>query len=297
MTKQARRCVRLSCVRTPPGEVAMMTDTLVDKWVVVELCGQRYALPVAAVRELLSARGVKLVQLPQAAEDVVGVLKLRDETVPILDLRNRLGMQSLESEIREFLQLLADRRKDHEDWLTELEACVRESRKFRLATDPHKCKFGKWYDALRANARELQRWTNGDLSMRRIIDDFDGPHQRIHAITQKVEEFLEQGDVDAAQAIIERTRQGDLASMNALFEEAARLLPELRQPSIVIVEYADRRWGLMVDALIDVESISMDDVSDPEMLAGGPTEGFARQHGSDALVSLLSIERVLGEGG
>ena len=273
----------------------MVTDTLVDKWVVVELRGQQYSLPVASVRELLSARGVKLVQVPNAPADVVGVLKLRDETLTVIDLRVRLGMTSMESETQAYITLLEDRRKDHEDWLAELEACVREGRKFRLATDPHACKFGKWYDNLLSDERELHHLTNGDLGMRRIVNEFADPHRRIHAVATEVEALLSREDTKAAHTLINHTRDVTLASMITLFDEAKRMLPELRQPSIVIVEHDERRWGLLVDALVDVESISADSISDPETIVGGATEGFAKRGESESLVSLLSVERILND--
>jgi purine-binding chemotaxis protein CheW len=48
---------------------------------------QRYGLPVASVRELV--RAARLTPLPRAPDVVEGLLNLRGELIPVLDLRRR----------------------------------------------------------------------------------------------------------------------------------------------------------------------------------------------------------------
>lgn len=55
-----------------------------------DLAGQRYAIPLAAVREVL--RAVSIAPLPSAPAIVEGVVNLRGRPVPVLDLRRRLGI-------------------------------------------------------------------------------------------------------------------------------------------------------------------------------------------------------------
>src|SRR5215469_5263815 len=52
--------------------------------------GRRYGLPAAEVREL--ARAVTIVPLPRPRALVEGVIDVRGEAVPVLDLRARLGL-------------------------------------------------------------------------------------------------------------------------------------------------------------------------------------------------------------
>jgi purine-binding chemotaxis protein CheW len=52
--------------------------------------GQRYALPVVDVRELL--RAVRLTHLPRAPDVVEGLLNLRGELLPVLSLRRRFRL-------------------------------------------------------------------------------------------------------------------------------------------------------------------------------------------------------------
>jgi purine-binding chemotaxis protein CheW len=54
------------------------------------LHGQRYALPAPAVRELV--RAARLTPLPHAPDVVEGLLNLRGELLPVLDLRRRFRL-------------------------------------------------------------------------------------------------------------------------------------------------------------------------------------------------------------
>ena len=60
------------------------------RWVSFELAGQRYALPILDVQEVLNIAMIEPV--PGAPEGVLGVLNLRGSIVTVLDLRHRLGL-------------------------------------------------------------------------------------------------------------------------------------------------------------------------------------------------------------
>jgi purine-binding chemotaxis protein CheW len=56
------------------------------------LSGQRYALSVGSVREILDLPS--MARLPGASSSVLGVIDVRGETVPIVDLARRLGVEA-----------------------------------------------------------------------------------------------------------------------------------------------------------------------------------------------------------
>jgi purine-binding chemotaxis protein CheW len=66
-------------MKSPPSEVLLFT-----------LDGQRYGLPSADVRELV--RAARLTPLPRAPDVVEGLLNLRGELLPVLDLRRRFRL-------------------------------------------------------------------------------------------------------------------------------------------------------------------------------------------------------------
>ena len=64
------------------------------QWVLTRLEEQDYAVPVGDVVEVL--RVVALTPLPDSPAWVLGILNLRGRSVPVLDLRRRLGLTPIE---------------------------------------------------------------------------------------------------------------------------------------------------------------------------------------------------------
>ncbi len=104
-------------------------------WVIVQLKNQEFGVPTSNVRELVSRPEVGPV--PGTPPHMRGVMNLRGRIIPVVDLRQRLGMTSATDETERFC-VVDQRRQDHVKWLAELESSVREDREFKLATDPHR---------------------------------------------------------------------------------------------------------------------------------------------------------------
>ena len=223
-------------------------------YLVFMLRGQSFALSVDFVRELLARKGRRIHQIPGANRIHTGVLRLRNEVLPVVDLRSLFGWESLDEQNRAFIETLDARERDHIHWLNELEACAREGREFTLAIDPHKCNFGRWYDALMSDPQALAEITHGDMSLNRLLRSFDSPHKRIHAIAQQVMDLVAEGRTDEAFALIQQSRDRDLADLRRLFAEARDAI----HPLLVVVEHDGQKVALQVDEIervIDVEQL------------------------------------------
>lgn len=62
--------------------------------VVFRLGGQRYALPIEAVQEIQQI--VAMSEVPESQPGVIGMINLRGDVIPALDLRRSLGMETQE---------------------------------------------------------------------------------------------------------------------------------------------------------------------------------------------------------
>lgn len=62
-------------------------------WLVLRVAGREYALAVGNVREVL--RMVALTPMPGACPWLAGLVNLRGQGVPVLDLRRRLGLPAV----------------------------------------------------------------------------------------------------------------------------------------------------------------------------------------------------------
>jgi purine-binding chemotaxis protein CheW len=63
-----------------------------DQFVIFQLGAEHYGIGVSTVREIVDRPEITAV--PEAPRDMVGVINLRDQVVPVIDLRTRLAIAS-----------------------------------------------------------------------------------------------------------------------------------------------------------------------------------------------------------
>ncbi|MFC1812573.1 chemotaxis protein CheW [Thermodesulfobacteriota bacterium] len=254
-------------------------------WVILRLQNQRFAVSTDCVREMVAMP--KIVSLPQTPHYIRGVINLRDQVIPVIDLRMRLGITSSLNEVVDLIELLDQREQDHKDWLVELESSVKKRREFKLATDPHQCKFGIWYDNFKTD--------NSILAS--CLRKFDDPHKRIHAIADEVKKLEEKEDFDSAFSLIERTREGDLAKMINLFSEARSLLRETHREIALIIEWREKAMAAAVDSVETVEKLSESNIEKVPTIAytmdNECVSGIGKREESDELIQILDVSSLI----
>jgi len=202
-----------------------------------------YGVSSENVREIVLLP--KVVGIPNAPADIRGVINLRGNIVQLVDLRVRLGLPSAKVELDALIQLLHDREQDHHNWLTELEACVRERRPFKMARDPHACKFGRWYD----------KYQTDNSLMKMALKKMNEPHRIIHATADEVLRRAEQGDVKGAMELLADRRSKELAELSRLFDESRDILREHHRELAVVMLHGDQRFAISIDLMEAVERI------------------------------------------
>ncbi len=265
-----------------------------NRWLTFQLAEYTFAVNIGMVRELLSEKDLTITRPPQAEHGIGGVARVRDDVVPVVDLRPLLGFRSMHEETNEIVQMLSDREQDHINWLTELESSVKEERPFTLQVNPNLCAFGKWYNSLIGNQSRLNEFTNGDLTLTEVIERFNQPHQRIHRIAQRVTDLVEKGDVKQAMSIIEECHDTDLKLMIDLFGRCRQLYATLRQGVLMICDWHGHHLGALVDSVDEVVIFKPDEMHDIAGLTNGNgfVDGVANLAGRDQLLQVLSIEAI-----
>jgi len=211
---------------------------------VLKLQDTLLALPTDCVRSMVLLPPITFV--PQRSPAIRGVMNLRGQVLPVLDLRVQLGLPSLQQEVQTLIGILHEREQDHVNWLTELCAATREKRPFTLARDPHKCKFGKWYDTYTP--------CNQSVAVMSLWRSFDYPHRRIHAIADRINTLTAESRFAAAQALIETTRDTDLCELRQSFDALRTLLRETSREIAVVMKVGDQQFAVGVDEVSAVES-------------------------------------------
>lgn len=225
--------------------------------------------------------------VPHSPRYVRGIINLRGKVLPLIDLRVRLGYTSSLDEHRDFLTMMAQREQDHRNWLNELESSVEEEREFTLATDPHKCAFGKWYDTFQSD----------DNALMAFIRKFDRPHRKIHALAHKVEALIAEGRVVEANALIADTRSQDLQRMVKLFSSVGDVLRESHREIAMIIETPQFDYGVAIDQIKAVEFLKQGTIEElPRGLEMQVTNNLVtligRRQRDDSTVQILDPLRI-----
>lgn len=260
-----------------------------SQWVYFEIDKGWYALPVGQVRELIQTPTV--VKVPKVPDYLLGVVTLREVTLPVIDLRLRLGLPSLTSVRDKMMELMRQRQQDHLDWLAALKDHVNKGIPFTKALDPGKCAFGQWYATYQTE----------DLALGSLLKKFDEPHQAVHAIGAEVIKLKEQGNEEEAFRIIERTELGELREMIILFDQVIDHLHHQESQVTVVTELSHGVCGLLVDKVESVLTLEKSEIGPkPAMSSGGKDTsemvvGVARPKAfKDRMILLLDPDRGLG---
>ncbi|MCP3945064.1 MAG: hypothetical protein GY710_26800 [Desulfobacteraceae bacterium] len=256
-------------------------------WVIFRLIEQQFAVSANQVKEMIKMP--KVVSIPKTPNYFRGIMNLRGRVIPVIDLRKKMGMTSFLDETQDLIDLLIQREQDHKNWIIELESSVKDRREFKLATNPHECAFGKWYDNFSTKNKILEY----------CLKKFDTPHKKIHSIAIEVKTHEKKNDFDGAFHIINKTKTNELAHMIKLFEEARNLLTEDQKEIALILEKKKKFIALSVDAIETIEKLSLADIEEvPPIMATGKNpyiSGLGKRNTGKGLVQLLTIEPIFND--
>ena len=159
-----------------------------------------------------------------------------------------MGLPILEESDTEFLNLFKQRKQDHINWLNELDSCISDNRDFKLALDPHKCAFGKWFDSFQTN----------DVNLKTYLIEFDKPHQLIHSIANKAIDAKNEKGISSAKKIIEETKKNELSQIIKLFDDLPKVLKLSSRELAVVINYKNNKLALTADSTDSIIKIEFD---------------------------------------
>ena len=254
-------------------------------WAIVEVKNQLFAIATQDMREMVVMPVAA--QVPDVPDYIRGVINLRGRVLPVVDLRKRMGLASALDETERFCALMQQREQDHRSWLDELEASVNERRPFTLTTDPHKCKFGLWYD----NYRAENPWAAA------LLRKFDAPHQQIHGVAVEIEKLRVGEAWDNAGQLIAQTREGLLSSLVRLFGELRDLARKAERETAVILTGENRSFAVTVDVARSIEKFPADHIEEVSSVVRVSHDGvigrLAKRAKGKEVVLIIETDRLL----
>lgn len=139
--------------------------------------------------------------------------------------------------------MLQEREQDHKAWLAELERSIYNDQPFTQAKDPKQCAFGKWYYSFKTD--------NDDL--RTLLARFEEPHNKLHALADKLLTINAKGNKDEALRLLEKEKSTTFMKLIRLFESARDQIILDHKPIIVFTTQDGQQphIGLLVDQVED----------------------------------------------
>ena len=91
-------------------------------WAVLRVQDEFFAAPCEQVQSIIALTSVTPV--PHLPKYMRGVIHHQSQVVHVLEMRNRLGLKSLSTEVNDFVDLMEAREQDHVHWIDTLSECV-----------------------------------------------------------------------------------------------------------------------------------------------------------------------------
>lgn len=221
-------------------------------WLIFSLCNHIYAIHSRYVTSIMVPPD-KMTTVPDAPDTYRGLVEIRGQVYPVLDMRRLFKYTPLETECEQFVQLMDAREKDHIEWAEELKRCVKEDRDFTLTTDPNACKFGIWYNEYKKHT------TNADFSLNKI----EKPHAELHKTAELIAETRKMPD-----SIEKRRRIDELINLVTeeyvpeiidIIDESKRRYRSFYRETMVLLSTGEATLAIVVDKVLAVDTVQMVD--------------------------------------
>lgn len=259
-----------------------------DLWLTIKLETQLYAIDSSYV-ESISLLEEPISTLAESNVIKPGIIHSRGNVVPIINLRAALGLKTMEQEQEAFEEMLEQRKNEHIQWVQEMERCLLEEDKFHLATDPHKCAFGKWYDTYHTENQTIA------FHLRKI----DEPHRKLHNTAHLAFECpRECEDCERDKCLRDQLKEDAQTYMNivvTLLDETKTIFREnARTMCIIVKDKNNAMLGLLADEVLSVEPLAVKDLPASCMNTSGPKvlTQIGEKQDSDATFLVLNMDGI-----
>ncbi|WP_312642157.1 chemotaxis protein CheW [Hydrogenoanaerobacterium sp.] len=243
----------------------VQTEQTEYPWLIFKLCGEYFTFTSELVSSIMMLPQ-NIVPMPNSPQYVRGIFDLRGKIIPLIELRRLFGMKSLTEEYQEFADMLEARKQDHLHWVKELERSVKQNEPFTLATDPHQCAFGKWYDNFESDLHTINH------HMRKI----DEPHTKLHQTALEVEECKQNCDDcerdECLKKVFGKLSDEYVPQIVSLLDEAKELFKIDFHEMVIVLEKDDQYFGIMADEIVSVEDL--EEIGSVDNMGGSSESDF-----------------------
>ena len=218
-------------------------------WIIFKVSKNTYAVNSESVLSIIKMTD-DIIEIPDIQEYIRGVMNLRGSIIPLIDLKILFKEDSIEKILDNYSNMIMARKQDHINWVNELNRCIEHEEEFKLATDPHKCQFGKWYYSYKPE--------NNTIGFH--IKKVEEPHRLLHeaaaAYNNCNKDHANCQREECLKDLFERVKNEYMPEIISILDDSISVLKNNLKEMIIVLEHNNFKAGIIVDSVLSIESIS-----------------------------------------
>jgi purine-binding chemotaxis protein CheW len=264
-----------------PSAKSANADAEVQKMVTFRIAKEEFAFHMEHVREILRVQTPN--QVPDVPDYVLGVLTVRGQILPVIDLRRLLQQRSLAEEFADSCRPL---REEYERWIDQIEKVFAGGSQTKV-------------DA--SVAEHLRKWLAETNSSSQLLMEAlakaRGLNEKVVKQLQVRTKHEEHGDRDAARACGEEVLSGGRETVAALRRFEQQIAQNIQEDQrIIVVDSEGFVLGLVVDHVHEVLNVPKNLMEPPPHITssgGMELSGVAKLDDGARLIMCLDVANLM----
>jgi chemotaxis signal transduction protein len=256
-------------------------DSDVQKMVTFRIAKEEFAFPMEHVREILRVQTPN--QVPDVPDYVLGVLTVRGQVLPIIDLRRLLQQQSF---AEEFAGNCRPLREEYDGWVEQTEKTFLSGSQSKVDGSITE-RLRKWLAETNVSSQLLME----------ALAQARGLNEKVVKNLQARMKHLEHNDQDAARVCAEEVVSAGRETVAALRRFEQQIAQNIQEDQRIIVVDADGFvLGLVVDHVHEVLNVPKRLVEPPPNITsngGMELAGVAKLDDGSRLIMLLEVSNLM----
>jgi purine-binding chemotaxis protein CheW len=256
-------------------------DAEVQKMVTFRIAKEEFAFHMEHVREILRVQTPN--QVPDVPDYVLGVLTVRGQILPVIDLRRLLRQRSLAEEFADSCRPL---REEYERWIEQIEKVFAGGSQAKVDS---------------AATEHLRKWLAETNSSSQLLMEAlakaRGLNEKVIKQLQVRTKHQEHGDRDAASAGAEEVLTGGRETVAALRRFEQQIAQNIQEDQrIIVVDSEGFVLGLVVDHVHEVLNVPRNLMEPPPRITssgGMELAGVAKLDDGARLIMCLDVANLM----
>ncbi|MGA2144069.1 MAG: chemotaxis protein CheW [Bryobacteraceae bacterium] len=257
------------------------TEADVQKLVTFRIAKEEFAFPMEHVREILRVQTPN--QVPDVPDYVLGVLTVRGQILPVIDLRRLLQQRSLADEFADSCRPL---REEYERWIDQTEKAWADGSQPKVG--------GSVTEHLRGWLAETN---SSSQALMETLAQARGLNEMVIKQLQLLAKHQERGDREAAHVCAAEALSGGRKTVAALLRFEEQIAHNIQEDQRVIVVDAEGFvLGLVVDHVHEVLNVPKNLMEPPPRITsngGMELSGVAKLDDGSRLIMLLDVAHLM----